>query len=387
MKSDARMTAVKGSAEPPRNSHKIDEDPQAAWQLFNANWLIIAVMGSLLALGLTSTNLRLEPIAFGTTLAIAAALLAVSYHHRLTRGDRTDPKLFFSLGTIGQVILTCAIVGPLSYVAGAIGYPLQDQALLSVDRALGLDPEPIIRYVNDHPWLAIILSRAYGLIKWPLLGIPIVLVLAARYARLQLFVLAMSVALAVAIAISVFVPAIGTYYGLQLPPARYPNIDTSVYAGQLRDILALRDGSLRGTRAFQAGRYRFIPELPCRVSRALHVGVVAGTRRGWHRGNYQYPDDRGDPRDRRTLFDRSCWRHSARRSINPGGDALSQMAQPDPADIRRVGTRLAAKARQLCERQPDTVALSWKLAVPSSRADCGLSRRTLSKATLRAISA
>ncbi|MET4091986.1 hypothetical protein [Bradyrhizobium sp. S3.5.5] len=57
MKSDARMTAVKGSAEPPRNSHKIDEDPQAAWQLFNANWLIIAVMGSLLALGLTSTNL------------------------------------------------------------------------------------------------------------------------------------------------------------------------------------------------------------------------------------------------------------------------------------------------------------------------------------------
>jgi len=121
MKSDARMTAVKESAEPPKNSHKIDEDPQAAWQLFNANWLIIAVMGSLLALGLTSTNLRLEPIAFGTTLAIAAALLAVSYHHRLTRGDRTDPKLFFSLGTIGQVILTCAIVGPLSYVAGAIG--------------------------------------------------------------------------------------------------------------------------------------------------------------------------------------------------------------------------------------------------------------------------
>lgn len=245
MKSDARMTAVKGSAEPPRIYHKIDENPQAAWQLFNGNWLIIAVMGSLLALGLTSTNLRLEPIAFGTTLAIAAALLAVSYHHRLTRGDRTDPKLLFSLGTIGQVILTCAIVGPLSYVAGAIGYPLQDQALLSVDRALGLDPEPIIRYVNDHPWLAIILSRAYGLIKWPLLGIPIVLVLAARYARLQLFVLAMSVALAVAIAISVFVPAIGTYYGLQLPPARYPNIDTSVYAGQLRDILALRDGTLR----------------------------------------------------------------------------------------------------------------------------------------------
>ncbi|MEK9283870.1 MULTISPECIES: phosphatase PAP2 family protein [unclassified Bradyrhizobium] len=229
----------------------VDTDARTAWQLFHVNWLPIAAMGSLLALGLAFTGLRLEPIAFGVTLAIAAVLLAVAYRHRMTKGELADPKLVFSIGTIGQVILTCAIVGPLSYVAAKMGWPLQDHALLAIDRALGMDPEPIARYVNDHPWLADGLSRCYGLIKWPLLGIPVVLALTARYVRLQLFVLAMNLALAITIAISAVVPAIGTYYGLQLAAAHFPDVNTAIYAGQLHDMLALRDGSLRELELFK----------------------------------------------------------------------------------------------------------------------------------------
>lgn len=228
----------------------VDTDARTAWQLFHLNWLPIAAMGSLLALGLPITDLSLEPVAYGVTLAIAAALVAVAYCHLMVKGEHADPKLVFSLGTIGQVILTCAIVGPLSYVAGKLNWPLQDHALLAIDRALGLDPESIARYVNDHPRLAECLARGYGLIKWPLLGIPVVLALTARYVRLQVFMLAMSLALAVTIAISAVVPAIGTYYGLQLPAAHFPEINTAVYAGQLRDILALRDGSLHELRLF-----------------------------------------------------------------------------------------------------------------------------------------
>ncbi|QIP07726.1 phosphatase PAP2 family protein [Bradyrhizobium symbiodeficiens] len=228
----------------------LDTDSRTAWQLFHLNWFAILGMGALLALGLASTGLSLEPVAFGATVAIATALLAVAYGHRMVKGKLANPKLVFSLGTIGQVILTCAIAGPLSYVAGKLNWPLEDQALLAIDRALGLDPEPIARYVNDHPWLAICLAHAYGLIKFPLLGIPVVLALTGRYVRLQLFMLAMSLALAVTITISAVVPAIGTYYGLNLPAAHLPEIDTAVYAGQLRDILALRDGSLHQLRLF-----------------------------------------------------------------------------------------------------------------------------------------
>lgn len=228
----------------------VDTDARTAWQLFHLNWLPIAAMGSLLAFGLPLTGLSLEPVAYGVTLAVAAVLLALAYGHRIVKGELADPKLLFSLGTIGQIILTCAIVGPLSYVAGKLNWPLQDQALLAIDRALGLDPEPIARYVNDHPWLADVLARGYGLIKLPLLGVPVVLALTARYVRLQLFMLAMSLALAVTIAISAVVPAIGTYWGLQLSAAHFPEISTVVYAGQLRDILALRDDSLHELRLF-----------------------------------------------------------------------------------------------------------------------------------------
>ncbi|WP_280704192.1 phosphatase PAP2 family protein [Bradyrhizobium sp. BR13661] len=256
----------------------VDTDAKTAWKLFQLNGFPIAAMGSLLALGLSVTGLRLEPVGYGITLAIAASFVAIAYRHYIARGDRADPKLIFSLGTIGQIIITCAIVGPLSYVANWMGFPLQDQALLAIDRALGLDPEPIARFVNDHPWLADVLSRSYGLIKWPLLGIPIVLALTGRYVRLQLFMLAMSLALAITIAISALVPAIGTYYGLQLPAAQLPDINTAAYAGQLRDILALRDDSLHQLQLFTLSGIVSFPSFHA-ASAVLYIWALWPVRR------------------------------------------------------------------------------------------------------------
>ena len=256
----------------------VDTDAKTAWQLFQLNGFAIAAMGSLLALGLSVTGLRLEPVGYGITLAIAASFVAIAYRHYIAKGDRADPKLIFSLGTIGQVIIICAIVGPLSYVANKASFPLQDQALLAIDRRLGLDPEPIARFVNDHPWLADVLARGYGLIKWPLLGIPVVLALTARYVRMQLFMLAMSLALAITIAISALVPAIGTYYGLQLPAAHLPNINTAVYAGQLRDILALRDGSLHELQLFKLSGIVSFPSFHA-ASAVLYMWALWPVRR------------------------------------------------------------------------------------------------------------
>ncbi|MFX6728683.1 hypothetical protein ABTH13_20255, partial [Acinetobacter baumannii] len=75
-------------------------------------------MADLLAFGLGMTGLRLETTSFGITVTIAAALVAIIVRHRHLHGDRADPKLVFSLGSIAQVIIACAVVGPLSYVAG-----------------------------------------------------------------------------------------------------------------------------------------------------------------------------------------------------------------------------------------------------------------------------
>jgi membrane-associated phospholipid phosphatase len=74
----------------------------------------------------------------------------------------------------------------------------------------------------------------------------------SRFIRLQQFMLALNIALAVTIIISVFVPAIGTYYGLNLSPTeRFSLINSAYYSAQLRDIVALRDGSLRHLELFK----------------------------------------------------------------------------------------------------------------------------------------
>jgi membrane-associated phospholipid phosphatase len=228
----------------------VDSDVRVAWQLFNLNWIPIAAMGGILLLAVIFSDFSLEPVAFGTTIGIALLMALAAYLYSLARTDSADPKLTYSLGTVAQVLLVTAIVGPLSYVAGAANWPLQDQTFLAIDRTLGMDPEPIARFVNDHPWIASCLNTGYGFIKWPLLGIPIILTMTLRLVRLQLFVAALCLALAVTLAISTLTPAIGTFYGLNISPARFTSFNTAVYAAQLRDIPALRDGSLRHLELF-----------------------------------------------------------------------------------------------------------------------------------------
>lgn len=227
-----------------------DSDVHVAWRLFNLNWIPIAAMGGALLLAVGVSDFSLEPIAFGTTAAIAIGLGLIAYVYTLIKADVADPKLTFSLGTISQIILVTAIVGPLSYVAGATPLPLQDQTFLFIDRAIGMDPEPIARFVDAHQMIGHLLNTGYSFIKWPLLGIPIILTMTLRLVRLQLFVSALCFALAVTIAISALVPAIGTFYGLHLSAADFGTLDLKIYAAQLRDITALRHGSLRHLQLF-----------------------------------------------------------------------------------------------------------------------------------------
>jgi hypothetical protein len=230
------------------NSH----EATLAWRTFNFNWLPVALLGALLFCTTACTNFSLEPIAFGVTIAVGLLLALIAYASVLIQSKLADPKLVFWFGATAQVIVVTAIVGPLSYVANALNWPLQDQTLLQIDRAVGLDPQSIAAFANNHSWLVKYLNVGYGFIKWPLLGIPVVLTMSMRLIRLQQFVLALNIALVVTIIISVFVPAIGTYYGLNLSPVeKFPLIDSSNYTAQLRDIVALRDGSLRHLELFK----------------------------------------------------------------------------------------------------------------------------------------
>jgi membrane-associated phospholipid phosphatase len=223
-----------------------------AWRAFNLNWLPVALLVVALFYATACADFSVEPNAFCITIAVGLLLALIAYGSALIKPRFADPKLVFWFGATAQVIVSAAIVGPLSYVANALNWPLQDQALLLIDRAMGLDPESIAAFANDHSWLMKYLNIGYGLIKWPLLGIPIILSMTLRFVRLQQFVLALNIALAVTVVISVFVPAVGTYYGLnESPTERFPLIDSNNYIAQFRDISALRDGSLRHLELFK----------------------------------------------------------------------------------------------------------------------------------------
>jgi membrane-associated phospholipid phosphatase len=222
-----------------------------AWRLFHLNWIPIAAMGGVLLLGVIICGFSFEPVALVIPTAIAVALALISYLYAFAKADQADPKLIFSLGAISQLFFVVIIMGPLTYVTGVANWPLQDHALLAIDRAMGMDPETIARYVNDHDWLGGLLLRAYGLIKIMLLAVPVALTLTLRLVRLQVFVFAFSIALIITVAISTFIPAVGTYYGLDIAPSQFASLDSSLYTAQLRDILALRDGSLRHLEMFK----------------------------------------------------------------------------------------------------------------------------------------
>ena len=223
----------------------VNSNAFTAWRLFQLNWIPIAAMGAVVLLGGALCGFTIKPLALAVTLGIVTALALIAYLYAFAKGDQADPKLIFPLGAISQLLLIATIMGPLTYVAAVTNWPLQDRALLAIDRAMGMDPEMIARYVNDRDWLGALLVRSYTLIKIILVAIPLVLALTSRFVRLQVFVLAFSLTLIMTLLISTFTPAVGTYYGLNIDPAQFSSLDASMYQAQLRDILALRDGSLR----------------------------------------------------------------------------------------------------------------------------------------------
>ena len=228
-----------------------EPDARLAWRLFHLNWLPIVAMGCILLLAVLLGNFSIAPAAFLTMSGIAIELALIAHIYVRLRAHAADPKLVFALGGISQLFVIAIIMGPLSYVAGATSLPLQDQTFLAIDRALGMDPGAIARFVNDRPQLVGLLEMGYAFIKWFLLLTPIILAATKRMVRLQVFVGAFGLALAVTLAISALVPAIGTFYGLDVPLSDYPALNMTFYTAQLRDILALRDGSLRHLELFE----------------------------------------------------------------------------------------------------------------------------------------
>jgi hypothetical protein len=222
----------------------LPDDIDAAWRFLLFNWVDLGAMTATLALGVMVTNFSIGLT--GVLAAIGYVGIYAAFAHANARSPkRRDPQVMFVLGAIAQVTLTTAVMAPMTYVAAAINFPMQDATLLAVDRAMGLDWAAYVHFVDARPTLAAALNVGYAMIAWPVLAIPVFLAAKRRYQRIEEFTFAFGLALAATTIISALVPAIGVYQQIGLDPATLKNIDPAAYLDQLRDLPPTREGVLR----------------------------------------------------------------------------------------------------------------------------------------------
>ena len=221
----------------------MQSETATAWRLYSRNWPMLAGMAAALAAAMALTGFSIAPLSAVMPVAIAAAYVAYSfYNHRHPR--KRDPRVVFILGSTGQILLIPILMTPLTYVAASFDLPMQDTALLAIDRALGLHWMAYYNFISTHHLLLVLSVWSYSAIGWPVIAVPIALGWTGRYARLQVFTLAFAIALVATTLVSIFVPAMGTYDIRHFLPD--PSLFTpGGYVEQLRDLPLVRDGSLR----------------------------------------------------------------------------------------------------------------------------------------------
>jgi hypothetical protein len=220
------------------------QDVAQAWRYFGLNWQPISLMGAALMASLALTDFKIGLAGLLLTLGFVALYAGFAYANARS-AKRRDPQVMFCLGSTAQIVLITALMTPLTYVAGAASFPLQDANLMAIDRALGLDWRAYLDFANDRPLLATWLSYGYTMIRWPIFAIPAILAGVYLFRRLQEFTFAFAIALIVTTVISTFVPAIGVFQQIGLDPAAFVHIQPQAYLDQMRDLGPVRDGTLR----------------------------------------------------------------------------------------------------------------------------------------------
>jgi hypothetical protein len=226
-----------------------EHDVAAGWRCFQRNWIPIGLMSAALALSVALTRFSIGLSGLAIPLGFVMLYAGFAYANAYSM-SRRDPQVIFALGSTAQIVLITVVAPPLTYVAAATNLPLRDAELLALDRSLGLDWAAYVAWVNDRPLLSGWLDYGYGMIRWPLFAIPVILTAARHYSRLQDFTLAFALGLITTAIVSALVPAIGVYQQIGLDPSHLGNLNAQAYLDQVRDLAPVREGALRHLELF-----------------------------------------------------------------------------------------------------------------------------------------
>ena len=242
----------------------------------SAAWITIGIV-ALVVLALALFG-RFE-LAWRTFIVPASATALLAGGGWYYRAIRHEQRLGTILTATGQIISFAMVAAPLSYLAAATAFPLQDAMLDALDRRLGIDFVSMISFISRYNALQYILLVAYGSFSVQTITTVLILGITGRLVRLNAFVHAFMAMTLIAILVSIPCPATGPWLFLDLHPATengfLPTSATSWPA-----FLGLRDGTLAAVQGLHSEGIITFPSLHAALGILFAVAVwpVKGLR-------------------------------------------------------------------------------------------------------------
>jgi hypothetical protein len=190
-----------------------------------AVWIVILAFAVTAFVGLYAAGLTVDWASGATILPIVPVCAGLAWYYR---ARRPDLWISSSCDAVAQLILILILSALCTYAAAAVGMPLRDSEFFAIDQWLGFDWLSYNDFHNARPWLATASAIAYSSILPQADFTLAVLAATRRFARLNVFLLALELSLAITIAISAVIPAVGCYAFFGVTAADFPNLSPQI---------------------------------------------------------------------------------------------------------------------------------------------------------------
>jgi membrane-associated phospholipid phosphatase len=209
-----------------------------AWLSLGLTFGLAIILNAAMGVSVDYSSFVLRPL----PLFAIAGLFLLGLH---PNSDRFKQLYQF----ITLMVLSQMAAVMLHYGTTAVGMPVVDDKLAAIDLALGFHWVSFARFVNDYPWLALLLENGYSSFLVQPVVIILLLCLARQNERLYRFFAAYMLLTLLANAIYAFTPAYSAYHHFGIKAADLPFVDSAAAFQFLKHFEALRSGTF-GTLVF-----------------------------------------------------------------------------------------------------------------------------------------
>ena len=204
---------------------------------------LFAVAAATLVAAWAGLTLKGVAIIGAPIAGLGLTLLLVYLMRRYAK--RGETTLAAALGATAFLIIFTLGGGLLSYLMMSRPAPFLDAQFAAIDAAFGLDWIATLRFVNDRPWLVLLLSAAYH-VELVMVAVTVLLMLVAQRAdRVIEFCWLFALTGLATVIISGLLPAAGAYVHYAPPIDARDLIAPDSGVWHLKQLLALRSGEMR----------------------------------------------------------------------------------------------------------------------------------------------